>query len=519
MAKLKQKHLKVLILGLMVIGVLAFGYKVLRLGLPLTPKSEKVVWNIEAELSFQAKNSGVKAELYIPAWTQNFTTINEYFVSPNYSVTTQNEDDNRLSVWAKRNPKGGQNLFYRIQVVADPNTAPDTRDEKDYVDKPELTGAQGAAINALVTQVRAKSADIATFASETIKLLNKQTDSDSNAALLLGRSPDRQKLIGVAMQVLAGANIRSQMLHGFMLEKNDPNAQLQTWLEVWNGSQWLYVDPQNGKIGLPKNFFTWWRGDGDLFAVKGAKNPHIHFAISKAYLDAVALAQDQNKVKPSKLMEFSLFNLPLSTQQVYQQLLTIPIGVFIILLIRSFIGIKTFGTFMPVLIALAFRETQLIVGLGFFVLIISCGLLVRFYLDQFKLLLVPRLAGILMVVILMMTFISLLTYKLGILSGLSVALFPMVILTMTIERMSIVWEERGAGEAIQQATGSLVTASIAFIAMQNEYLKHLFFVFPEIIFILLAITLMIGRYQGYRLLELVRFKSLIEKLDQHERKP
>ena len=38
-------------------------------------------------------------------------------------------------------------------------------------------------------------------------------------------------------------------------------------------------------------------------------------------------------------------------------------------------------------------------------------------------------------------------------SGLSVALFPMVILTMTIERASIVWEEMGPSEALTAASG------------------------------------------------------------------
>jgi len=39
-------------------------------------------------------------------------------------------------------------------------------------------------------------------------------------------------------------------------------------------------------------------------------------------------------------------------------------------------------------------------------------------------------------------------------------------------------------------------------------LKHLFFVFPELLLWVLAICLLLGRYSGYRLLELVRFKSL-----------
>jgi hypothetical protein len=92
--------------------------------------------------------------------------------------------------------------------------------------------------------------------------------------------------------------------------------------------------------------------------------------------------------------------------------------------------------------------------------------------------------------------------------GLSVGLFPMVILTMTIERMSIVWEERGPTEAIQQGLGSLLVAALCFSVMDLEILKHLFFVFPELLLWLLAITLLLGRYSGYRLLELLRFKTL-----------
>jgi hypothetical protein len=35
----------------------------------------------------------------------------------------------------------------------------------------------------------------------------------------------------------------------------------------------------------------------------------------------------------------------------------------------------------------------------------------------------------------------------------------MVIMTMTIERMSIVWEERGPGEAMKEGLGTLVAAA------------------------------------------------------------
>jgi hypothetical protein len=108
----------------------------------------------------------------------------------------------------------------------------------------------------------------------------------------------------------------------------------------------------------------------------------------------------------------------------------------------------------------------------------------------------------------MMALMSIFTNRLGIERGLSVALFPMVILTMTIERMSILWEERGAYEAIKQGLGSLLAAALAYLVMHHRGVQHLFFVFPELLLVLLSATLLLGRYSGYRLLELVRFKVM-----------
>jgi len=165
---------------------------------------------------------------------------------------------------------------------------------------------------------------------------------------------------------------------------------------------------------------------------------------------------------------------------------------------------------MPVLIALAFRETQLLWGIGLFSLMVGLGLAFRFYLDRLQLLLVPRLASVLIMVVVLMVSLSVVTNKLGLERALSVALFPMVILTMTIERMSIVWEERGAGEALKQGMGSLLVATLSYLLMSLERVEHLMFVFPELLLLLLAGTLMLGRYTGYRLVELHRFKTFRE---------
>ena len=120
----------------------------------------------------------------------------------------------------------------------------------------------------------------------------------------------------------------------------------------------------------------------------------------------------------------------------------------------------------------------------------------------------PRLAAILIIVIFLMAIFSILTHKLGLERGLSLALFPMMILTITIERMSIVWEELGALATLQQGVWSLIAAVLAYAVMTVSYVEHLVFVFPELLLILLAGMLLLGRYSGLRLLELPRFKTL-----------
>ena len=72
--------------------------------------------------------------------------------------------------------------------------------------------------------------------------------------------------------------------------------------------------------------------------------------------------------------------------------------------------------------------------------------------------------------------------------GLSVALFPMVIMAMTIERMSVAWDERGAGTAIREGVGTLVVAALAYLVMSWAPLEHLVFVFPELLLVLFALS-------------------------------
>jgi len=132
-----------------------------------------------------------------------------------------------------------------------------------------------------------------------------------------------------------------------------------------------------------------------------------------------------------------------TNQNAFKQILLVPMGVLIVVILRILIGIRTMGTFMPVLFALTFIQTTLVNGLVLFFVIVFSGLFIRFYLSRLRLLLVARISAVIIVVIVIMSAMSIFSYKLGISQALSVTFFPMIILSWTIERMSILWEEEG----------------------------------------------------------------------------
>jgi uncharacterized membrane protein len=67
--------------------------------------------------------------------------------------------------------------------------------------------------------------------------------------------------------------------------------------------------------------------------------------------------------------------------------------------------------------------------------------------------------------------------------------------------------------------GSIAIAALAYLAMGQPNLQHLIFVFPEMLLVLLALTLVLGRYSGYRLTELYRFRALARETETETKPP
>ena len=60
------------------------------------------------------------------------------------------------------------------------------------------------------------------------------------------------------------------------------------------------------------------------------------------------------------------------------------------------------------------------------------------------------------------------------------------------------------------AVGTLFAASIAHLLMSVPELSYFVFTFPAVLLILVGFMLAMGRYRGYRLTELFRFKAFLK---------
>ncbi len=471
--------------------------------IPWFPGEQRQTWSIEAKVDFEADGDPVTARLAIPNTQPGFTQLNQQTASPGYGLSFVERESGTYAEWSIREANGDQSLYYKVDMLVDPFAIPDEQtvipSAKPNVEKePYATAAQ-----MILERAIERSSSNYTLARELIHEFNNQQQT----AELLAQVKPKTAWIS---QLLQEAGVPARRIHALELEDGRRRQSLIEYIQVFDGEEYDIFNPETGEQGQAENMLLWQYHSGPVLEVIGATNAQVSYSmISQEQPFNIALNQ---KFADNEWLNFSLYTLPLEEQAIFKGILLIPVGVLIVVLMRILVGIKTSGTFMPVLIAMAFIQTSLLTGLIGFLLIVGVGLMIRSYLSYLNLLLVARISAVIIMVIGMIAIFSIIAYKFGLTEGMKITFFPMIILAWTIERMSILWEEEGAKQVMIQGGGSLLVAILAYMAMNLDWVRHLTFNFMGIQLILMALMLVAGSYTGYRLLELKRFKPLT-KLD------
>jgi hypothetical protein len=281
-----------------------------------------------------------------------------------------------------------------------------------------------------------------------------------------------------------------------------------TWVEAWLHDRWVPMCPFHHHYGkVPSTYLIFAVGERALVRSKRVRDLDYGFLVERCEEDQPAGARD---TLPRKFFRtLSLYMLPPNEQRLVQFLLLMPVAALIICVWRNLIGMLTFGTFTPALVGLAFRDLHSLPGIVIFVGILLVGWLLRRVLDRYHLLQVPRIAFMLSMVVLMLVFCVLLANRFSLTATRYINLFPLVILTGMIERFWTLEAEDGAFASFKTLLATLlVSASITLILSLAALTRHLFR-YPETLGLVMAAQLLIGRYTGYRLRELFRFKDFL----------
>ena len=212
--------------------------------------------------------------------------------------------------------------------------------------------------------------------------------------------------------------------------------------------------------------------------------------------------------RPSQIL--NLTRLPLKLHGTLSLMLLLPLGALITAILRNIVGIRTLGTFAPALLAMSFIYAAWGTSLVILTVVVGVGLVGRTFLERLHLLMVPRLSIVLTTIILCVTFGVSLLYYLWPEEGAQSVLIPLVILTILIERFYVVSEEDSTSFAVQLVLGTIVVGAFCYLLLRWDDVGQLVLIYPEIHFFTIAAFILIGRYSGYRLTELWRFRDLVK---------
>jgi 7 transmembrane helices usually fused to an inactive transglutaminase/Inactive transglutaminase fused to 7 transmembrane helices len=499
---------------LMLGGLITAWMRHVHMEIPLTPGVEKPVWLIEARIDFEASGEPVTARLGLPDNPPGYRSFSEQAAAPGYGYSVVTENGVRRGEWSKREALGPQTIYYKTQFIDTPAEVDTTQ---ELIDLPQAEHvdwdgpSQEAASAQVLETAWSKSSSAQSLARELIKIFTSN-DIEQNAALLLAAETDKSALLE---KLLNQANIPARPALGLYLQDARRHQNLTRLVQVFDGKDWVLFNPYTGEQGVSKNLLLWHTGGESILDVAGGTRSRVSFSMIHQTVPALDLITAQNKESLFSIL--SIQHLPIEEQSMFKLLLLLPIGALVVVFMRIIIGLKTSGTFMPILIAMAFLQTSLVLGVASFVLVVAMGLVLRTYLSRLNLLLISRIATLVVLVIFIISALSLIGYQMGLNTGMTITFFPMIIIAWTIERMSILWEEEGPKEVMIQGGGSLLVAVLAYMLMQLSIVGHLTFNFPELNLVALALIMLMGQYTGYKLSELRRFRAMVDNNEAAEK--
>ncbi len=528
-----RKHSRLLtglLPALLVLGasVMAF-YKISYLGYNLDAVIQSESYYLETVMEFDGHGTAVEISMALPQTLANQTVSDEAFGSDDMKFVVQTNSLNRRGIWKAKKISGRHSISYTATIITKnrrftiDSTLPTEQvipkkiarsllaDTAIQSDSPEIAALADSLHLSTDSTILYNISNIYQYVTYDMKYVKYSGTTDALTAYHLGEaSCGGKSRLMVALGRYLG--IPARLVGGKILSTGKSKAT-HIWVEYYIHGYWVPFCPTNHYFSeIPSNYLILYYGEQPVITHTKDINFKYYFNLKKR-LTTTNAGLASLKHHPLDILNiWATFKRVSISLELLKIIIMLPIGVLAVVFFRNIIGLETFGTFMPALIAIGFRDTGLWQGAILFILIMIFGAIVRLILTRLQLLHTPRLAIILSGVVLFNLGLTIVGVQVGWLDLARVALFPLVILTLTVERFSLISEEYGVWEAARITLLTLFVAATAFSLMSWRLLQSVVISFPETILVVIAVYIYIGRYSGFRLMEYSRFRHLFARV-------
>ncbi len=505
-------------------------YKHNNLNLSLLPHKVDDTWNLH--ISLKPKDpTETSVSFPIPKHSAGIRVTDERIRAKGFETILDRNYDSVMMTWMSNEPIT-KTVSYSARVDVVPVKFEDIKKDftteyprgmNKYLKIPELSEEETEGLRLLEQAIYEGNEDKSLIARKAFYYVSEEIQRNLKFrtlkdALNIGRGTPLVKARMYAY-MMRRKNIPARVLVVAKLPlKDEPNHDGKLYFsfmnEIFLNNRWIPVSTNIGTFGeIDENFLVFHRHYEEIEKLISKKKIVYNIKVNRAVLNKFNREDFRKEVikKSAFFGGISLHRLPLPVQAVFSTILLIPLGALVLCVARNLLGVPTFGMFTPILLTVFFKETSLMFGLCFFLVVVLIGIAERYLLDKFRLLAIPRMSIILTLVIMLLMVVAITGVAEFFGSG-HIGYFPIVIVTVFIERFSIMLTEDGPVNTAKTLIGTLVIAVLTFLIYSIETIEMLIFTNPELLFVVIAILILIGKYKGYRLSELIRFKNLVEQM-------
>ncbi len=495
-----KKFIYIIVLVFIFLTIFVVAYKILNQNIDELPTGDSA-WKINLTVLANANKKGATVKIPRP-WDTPYSRMYAQSVS-HYGLrekkTGERKKNREIILVATEPGSYAIKSEFSVQISSIPRKNLGKSNLRE-VDRSLWLKSEKYLIQINTSQATNIIKQLSTSTNSTDGLIEKIFDYVSNNTRIKKRTNNNSetvlsKQLGTELGVnralvalLRTAHIPARIITGVDLF-SDSKKQPVYWTEVYYDQRWFSLNPSLGFfMMLPAQYIPLVKGKSDILGIHGMQIKSIDLDVTASHVSPSLLTTESKHLSGI----LNLNRLSPDDRENLGILLLMPLGILITEILRQIVGVRTYGTFTPTLLALAVVHVDLKLAMIIFLIVTIIGISIRSLLPLLHLKRTPLLSVVFTLVVLSMAFIISFLHYLDPEIDSVVVLLPVVILTMLIDRIYAVMDQRKFHTAMLRLFWTITAALFSLFVLLQSDLGQVLVSYPELHALTLAIIILIG---------------------------